>query len=319
MAVSAAHRQRIKRELSKAGMTAYGQLKMSSRHLPKIIANDEHIHGVVYGWRGGGLAMLVATNERIIYLERRPMFTSVDDLSYDIISGVRFMDAGLFPSINLHTRMGDYQLTYVNPACARQFEAYITSRIERLPGQLAADQSLFGKAPQLNEASDEDDTTNTLPEIRPALPEDAREFLKQYEVGVLSTTNRTGQAAGAAVYYVLASDDCLYIITKSDTTKAHNMLANHYVSFTVFDPTKIKTAQIQGFAEIEADYEKKRHIFEQLIRFRNYGGEILMPPITQLSAGGFIAFKITPVRVAYYDYKHMERTPDTPESAAANS
>lgn len=299
MSVPSPHAQRIKRELAKAGMTAYGQLKMSSRHLPTIIEQDEHICGVVYGWRGGGLAMLVATDKRIIYLERRPLFTSVDDLSYDIVAGVRVIDAGLFPSVDLHSRMGDYTLTYVNPRCAHKFAEYIESRIERLPG---------GGVPEAVQVPSKKVKEEGEPEFKPIeLAPEAQAFLRKYEVGVISTANRTGQASGAAVYYIFGDDGRIYIMTKSETTKAHNMLANNHVAFTVFDPVEIKTIQIKGYSEIEADFDKKRQIFEDLVRLRNYGGDVLMPPVAQLSAGGFIAFRITPFEARYTDYKQLNR------------
>lgn len=285
-------------------MTTYGQFKMSSRHLPKIIEKDEHIEGVVYGWRGGGLAMLVATNERIIYIERRPFFTSVDDLSYDIVAGVRVMDAGIFPSLDLHTRMGDYVLTYVNTRCAHRFAKYIESRIERLPGE-----SRFGSLSIKKEAEQEkEEAEEEIPRVTDiSLRPEVRDFLKRYEVGVLSTTNRTGQAHGATMYYIVGEDDLIYILTKSDTTKAHNMLANDHVAFTVFDPLEAKTAQIKGYAEIEADFDKKRQIFERLVSFRDYGGKKMMPPVAQLTDGGFIAFRITPFDINYTDYKELDR------------
>jgi general stress protein 26 len=301
MTVPAAHRERIKRELAKAGMTAYGQLKMSSRHLPKIIAQDEHIEGVAYGWRGGGLAMLVATSQRIIYIERRPLFTSVDDLSYDIVAGVRIMDAGLFPSVDLHTRMGDYVLTYVNPTCAHRFARYIESRIERLPGQTS-----FELLPQVQK--EEKEEAGEVPAITAAsVDQGVRDFLKQHDVGVLSTANRTGQAYGSAVYYILGDDDRIYMITKSETTKAHNMLANNHVAFTVFDPKQAKTAQIMAYAEIEADFDTKHQIFERLVGFRDYNGDVMMPPVAQLSKGGFIAFRLTPFDIRFTDYRQLNR------------
>jgi general stress protein 26 len=290
------HQQRIKKELAEAGMTTYGQFKMSSRHLPKVIDEDEHIKGVVYGHCGSGLAMLVATDRRVIYLERRPFFTSMDDISYDVVAGVKYVDAGIFPSVDLHTRMGDYSLTYVSQVAASRFEKYIESRIERQAGA----------APSPVTA-----VTDTAPEFpvetKNVLNAEARDFLSQGEVCVLSTTDRTGGAQGTAIYYALGSDDKIYIITKGDTAKAHNMLANHQVALTVFDADAAKTVQIQGYAEIEADITTKQAIFKQLIRPRNYGGESRMPPIAELDAGGFISFRITPTNAKYTDYRQSSR------------
>lgn len=299
------HQQRIRQELADAGMTSYyGQYKMSSRHLPKVIAEDEHIKGVVYGHAGIGLAMLVATDRRIIYLERRPFFTSMDDISYDMVAGVTYRDAGIFPFVELYTRMGDYTLSYVSPVPASRFAKYIEDRLEHRTTNTPT------------EPPEEEEAGSELP--KPAaniMSDDARNFLQSHETAVLSTTDRTGNVQGATIYYALGTDDKLYMITKSDTSKAHNMLANHQIAVTVFDADEAKTAQIQAYAEIEADVATKQAIFKQLIRPRNYGGESRMPPITELDAGGFIAFRITPTYIKYTDYKHSDRIkPDRPSS-----
>ncbi len=293
-----AHQQRVKQELAAAGMTSYGQHKMTSRYLPKVIDDDEHIKAVVYGHCGVGLAMLVATDRRIIYLERRPLFTSMDELTYEIVVGIRYVKAGIFPAIELHTRMGNYTLTYVTARCATKFTEYIESRIEHLVLDHTDEKKLAAAEPQ--------------PEPMPDVPKsqmtpELRDFLSQHEVGVLSTTDRTGSVQGVTIYYLLGTDDKIYMITKTDTAKAHNMLANHQVALTVFDADEAQTAQIQGYSEIEADIATKQAIFQRLIQPRDYGGESRMPPITQLEAGGFIAFRITPTNVKYTDYKQNDR------------
>jgi general stress protein 26 len=200
--------------------------------------------------------------------------------------------------------MGNYTLTYVNPRCGGIFERYIEQRIEKKL-----------------QNTQEQTTTPPEPIILPKLPAnkkavlsaEAREFLSQNEVGVLSTTDRTGDVQGATIYYALGSDGNIYMITKGGTAKAHNMLTNHQVALTVFDADQTKTAQIQGYAEIEADVVTKQEIFMQLIRPRNYGDESRMPPITELDAGGFISFRITPTSVKYTDYKKSDRiTPSKP-------
>lgn len=296
-----AHQQRIKDELKQAGMTAYGQYKMSSRHLPRVIEDDEHIMGVVYGHAGIGLAMLVATDKRIIYLERRPLFTSLDDISYSVVVGVRYVDAGIFPSITLHTKMGNYTLTYVNPRCAGSFEKYIENRIGQFPV------NPYAPAPEPSSKPESELQPSEIPEPPKRLfSDEARNFLSSREVAVLSTTDRTGNVEGVTIYYLFA-DDTFYMITKSDTAKAHNMLANHQVALTIFDADEAKTAQIQGYAEIEADPPTKRVVFDRLIRPRSYEGETRMPPLSQLDAGGFIAFKVTPITVKYTDYKRSDR------------
>jgi hypothetical protein len=80
------HEERIKQELTVAGVTNYGFRKFAVHYLPKIIHNNEHVGGIVYGrytpkkggnkWNEG---MLIATNLRIIFLDHKPGFTDTDE------------------------------------------------------------------------------------------------------------------------------------------------------------------------------------------------------------------------------------------------
>lgn len=129
-----AHEERIKQELAAVGVTSYGQRKLAIRHLPTVIHKDEHIQAAVYGQTGNGTALLVVTEKRVIYIDKKPLFNTVDELSFDIVSGVKLTTAGLFSALALHTRLGDYSLRFVNRQCARRFVSYIESRrIEQIP------------------------------------------------------------------------------------------------------------------------------------------------------------------------------------------
>lgn len=130
--MSPTHTRRIYTELRNAGMTRYGMSKMATSYLPSVIHENEHIHGVIYGKSSEGHVMLVATDKRVLYIDRKPFFTVTDELSYDIISGIRISIAGLFVSVIVHTRAGEFSLKYVNRTCARIFAEYIEKqRIER--------------------------------------------------------------------------------------------------------------------------------------------------------------------------------------------
>jgi general stress protein 26 len=132
---------------------------------------------------------------------------------------------------------------------------------------------------------------------------DANIFLANHDVAVLSTVTKSGQVQGAAVYYVPGDDGNIYVLTKSDTSKAHNMLAHPQVAITIYDATELKTIQMQGKAHIEADLKMKRLVFDKMVRPRNYQGEEIMPPVTDLSFGGYITFRIEPDRISYTNYK----------------
>ncbi len=138
------------------------------------------------------------------------------------------------------------------------------------------------------------------------LTDEVKHFLLNHEITVLSSKDRKGEVSGAVVYYAL-HEGFLYILTKADTTKAHNMMANPQIALTIFDSDTLQTAQINGQAQIEGDLETKHYMFYKLVRPREYEGEELMPPVTELSAGSFIVFKIKPTEINFIDYKGKNR------------
>ena len=127
--------QRIQQELEPAGATTFGRLKFASRFLPQVLHKGEHIKGVVYGRyaEGTGLlqwveGMLIATDRRVIFLDRKPGFEALDELTYDVVSGVQKSYAWPFASVTLHTRIGNYTLRFANKRCIDSFMHYVEKR-----------------------------------------------------------------------------------------------------------------------------------------------------------------------------------------------
>ncbi|MBX6333781.1 PH domain-containing protein [Candidatus Saccharibacteria bacterium] len=136
-AYTQAHGQRIKRELKEAGATGAGLLKFSNRYLPNVIKEDEHIEAVAYGrypigegskvwrWEAG---TLVATDQRVLFVDRKPGFLRADKVPYEGVSGVESLKAWPFSSITLLTRIGTFTLRYVRMSQADRFVGYVESR-----------------------------------------------------------------------------------------------------------------------------------------------------------------------------------------------
>lgn len=122
------HSQRIREELKYLGVACYGLLTLESRYLPHVIDYDESIRGVVYGWLKGDVVMLVATDRRVIFLDKKPLFVNEDEITYDAVSGVKFSHVGFFTTVTLHTKVRDYTTRSLNEHSARTFVAYIEMR-----------------------------------------------------------------------------------------------------------------------------------------------------------------------------------------------
>lgn len=119
------HKQRVDRELRSVGVSRLGLVTSESHYLPRVIHSDEHIGGVVYGFNENGFVMLVATNWRVVYLDKKPLFINKDEINYGAVSGVKFSHAGLGSTVTLHTRVKDFIIQTFNQKCAKHFVDYI--------------------------------------------------------------------------------------------------------------------------------------------------------------------------------------------------
>lgn len=289
------HTQRIAEELKAAGASSYGAAKFASRYLPNVIHSDEHIMAAVYGRydEGGGLlslsaGMLVATEKRVIFLDHKPGFTSMDEITYDVVSGVKKVSSTLASTLTLHTRVGDYVIRFANASGADKFVHYIeTRRVE---------------------VSEHPDKTVPTPPVTKTSPFDsiekeAFEFLRKHEVAVLSTINRTGNLHGATIYYFVDEGNRICIATKSSTQKARDIFANQQVAVTAYDADTIETVQLQGFAQIVTEAAEKQRILKEIVKPRNYKGKMLLPPVTTIHEESYVALRIIPTTARYIDYK----------------
>jgi general stress protein 26 len=311
---SAQHIKRVRQELKNAGVTSYGMLKSESIYLPKIIHPDEHIGGVIYGRTKQGSVMLIATDHRIIYLDTKPFFTTIDELTYDVVSGVRHNTSGLFSSVTLHTRITDYDLRFVNERCAQIFIKYVEHRrLEQAPSSTAptattpaANATVAPYAADTLHAAQPADNATTSTAAMPVFQNinnaDALAYIKSQDLAVVSTVSREGTVSGAVMYYLVDQDAHLYIMTKSETNKARGILSHGQLALTIHQQGSLKTAQISGIAQLETNQKVKDQVFSYFTKPRTYQEGKHAPPVTKLKKGAFMIVKITPTSITYTDY-----------------
>lgn len=297
------HKTRIRHELIEVGVTSYGLKKPTIHNLPSIIHTDEHIKGVIYGWRDKNTATIVATDRRLIYMDHKPFFRINDEISYDFVSGISHNTQGRFSGVIIHTRAGDYNLRFVNTNCAKTFVSYIESRgIEHLKNRSVG---------PIKKPANNGEVTVTEPvEVASAEPAsqkpisgEVRDFLVGHDIAVLSSINRRGSVSGSAVYYLLGEENYFYLVSKSQTEKALNIAINPVVALTVFDEQDRKTVQLEGVAEIITDKNNIKSVTTKLVKPRVYAGDIGWPPVSLLIAGEFVVICIKPTSMKFMDYK----------------
>lgn len=115
------HHARVVQELKLLGASWYGQTMMEARYLPRIIHPDEHLEGVVYGWQEAGIVMMVATDRRVLFVDKKPLYARDDEISYLSVRGVRSAYKLFVVTVTLHTQMDDFAVTTLNHKCVTHF------------------------------------------------------------------------------------------------------------------------------------------------------------------------------------------------------
>lgn len=74
-------------------------MRKEVKDLARVLSNDENIVHCINGHYAGGMALLVATDQRLLIVDHKPMFLTVDSISYSMIQEMfynyRLLNSGL--------------------------------------------------------------------------------------------------------------------------------------------------------------------------------------------------------------------------------
>jgi hypothetical protein len=123
----------IKADLRAGGAVKYNFWLPETHYLPYIIHPEERIKGSVYGRykdRNGtvGRGALIATDQRVIFLDKKPLYVHYDELTFNIVGWVTYTRVSLMGYVTLHTRLGDFKLRTFNHKNAANFVNYIEEK-----------------------------------------------------------------------------------------------------------------------------------------------------------------------------------------------
>lgn len=129
------YKQQIEHDLRALGADRYDLVLPETHSLPFIIHPGERIGGVVYGRYKvegrTGRGALVVTAHRLLFIDRKPLFIRCDEISFEVLSGISYIQAGIGGTITLSTRMGNIGIRTFNLNCARTFIKAIEAQIFR--------------------------------------------------------------------------------------------------------------------------------------------------------------------------------------------
>ena len=108
-------KESIEQQLKNIHFNTFGWGRTEVRELPHIILPDEDIFEVVNGIYEGGFALLVATNIRVLLVDKKPMnYLTVEDLRFDMINEIDYSHRLLGARISISTGSKNLRFTSFN-------------------------------------------------------------------------------------------------------------------------------------------------------------------------------------------------------------
>lgn len=100
------------------------------KQLPDILWEDELIEKLVQGLYNNGQGILVATNKRLIFVDKGLIYgLRVEDFPYDKITSIQYETGLLFGEIKIFASGNKADIKQINKQQARDFAEYVRARI----------------------------------------------------------------------------------------------------------------------------------------------------------------------------------------------
>ncbi len=105
------------------------------RELPQIIIEGETIKHATSGRYQGGIALLIATDQRILVIDKKPLFLAVEDMRYDMIAEINYSHRLLESMFHVNSFNKDLWFSSWRKQQLRALTLYIQQRLSDIRQQ----------------------------------------------------------------------------------------------------------------------------------------------------------------------------------------
>ena len=109
--------------------------RAEKNELCQILVEGERIMHCLNGRYEGGFAMLCATDRRLLLIDKKPMYLTLEDVRYDMISEVDFSHRLLDATVRVCTVNKVVRFTSVRSANLRKLTAYLQDKVMEMRQQ----------------------------------------------------------------------------------------------------------------------------------------------------------------------------------------
>lgn len=103
--------------------------RAEKKELHRVLVPGEVIHHCINGRYEGGFAMLCATDRRLLLIDKKPLYLSLEDVRYDMISEVDFSHRLLDATMKICTVNKTVTFTSWHNGWLRKLTAFLQDRV----------------------------------------------------------------------------------------------------------------------------------------------------------------------------------------------
>lgn len=140
----------VEKQLKTLGINFRFWGRAELRELPKILLPKEKINSCINGRYEDGFAMLCATDQRLLLVDKKPLFLNLLDLRFDMISEIDYGYRLLNASLRVCTPNKNFVFTSWRQSELRDLAVFIQQRIVEIrthqTDQLATEENVLNAA-----------------------------------------------------------------------------------------------------------------------------------------------------------------------------
>lgn len=125
----------VKQRLKALGADRSRWSQPERNELPRILMEDEEIQHIIDGRYSGGFATLCATNQRLLLIDKKVFFLTVEDIRYDMIAEVDYGHQFIGATIHVRSFSKDLKFQALKKEQLRDFTHFIQQRVIALRNQ----------------------------------------------------------------------------------------------------------------------------------------------------------------------------------------
>lgn len=116
-------------QLKKIGCNFQFWGRSEIKELANILLPGETVEHVVNGTYDGGFAMLAATNQRVLLIDKKPMYLTLEDVRFDMIAEIDYNHRLMNATVFIFTPSKSLKFTGYNQARLRNLFQFVQTRV----------------------------------------------------------------------------------------------------------------------------------------------------------------------------------------------